>query len=143
MTNQQASTTSPSFRTAIIVDDNPYAREVLRIALEAQHFTVTDFADPVLAVQELNVHTYNLLLLDLQMPNLDGRQVLRLIRPLELHKEMIIIVQTAHPHMDTTEIQNFADHIMYKPLNINAFIDFVNRILPPSNPPATTPQRSA
>jgi CheY-like chemotaxis protein len=123
-----ATTVLPVAPSALIIDDNEYNRDIVRIALQSQGFTVTDFEDPVAAVALLSEQTFNLLVLDLQMPVLDGQQVLGIVKANKLHQAMQIIVLTAHSQMDTFEIQKKADYVMYKPINVAAFAQFANRI---------------
>jgi len=113
---------------ALIVDDNEYNRDIVRIALQSQGFIVTDYEDPVAAVKVLDELTFDLLVLDLQMPVLDGQQVLKIVRSNSLHKAMQIIVLTAHSQMDTFEIQEKADYVMYKPISVPAFAQFAHRL---------------
>jgi len=114
--------------SALVVDDNFYNRDIVRIALQSQGFEVTDIEDPVAAVSLLDKRTFDLLVLDLQMPILDGRHVLRHIRPDPSHRAMKIIVLTAHSQMDTLEVQENADYIMYKPIDVLQFAQFAHRI---------------
>ena len=114
--------------TALIVDDNEFNRDIVRIALQSQGYIVTDYEDPVAAVGFLKERTFDLLVLDLQMPVLDGQQVLTIVRANPIHNVMHIIVLTAHSQMDTMEIQKNADFIMYKPISVPAFAQFAHRL---------------
>ena len=122
------STVSPTAPTALIIDDNQYNREIVRVALESQGFDVTDYEDSVAAVSLLNERTFDLLVLDMQMPVLGGQQVLTIIKSNVLHKAMQIIILTAHSQMDTSEVQNNANYIMYKPISVTSFAQFAHRL---------------
>jgi CheY-like chemotaxis protein len=125
--------------TAMIIDDNYYNRDVVRIVLQSQGFSVTDYEDSKKAAVVLDTQTFDLLVLDLQMPGLDGRAILRRIQPNPIHSQMQIIVVTAYAHMDTAEIQQQAHYVMYKPLDITNFAAFTHRILSGLRPSLTLP----
>jgi CheY-like chemotaxis protein len=119
--------------TALIIDDNYFNRDVARIALEGEGFIVTDLEDPQVAANLLNHLTFDLLILDLQMPVMDGREVLRRIRVNPLHRCMKIIIMTANAHMETPEIQEAVDfNVMFKPIDISMLAAYTRRIYRPA-----------
>ena len=56
----------------LIVDDEPDVCEVLKKVLEKNGFTADSFSDPLLALENFKPRSYNLLLLDIKMPDMDG-----------------------------------------------------------------------
>src|SRR5947209_15323077 len=56
----------------LIVDDEPDVCEVLKKVLEKNGFTVDSFSDPLLALENFRPMIYDLLLLDIKMPDMDG-----------------------------------------------------------------------
>lgn len=64
----------------LVVDDDPMAREVLTRRLARLGHAATPVADGRQALQILGRQAFDLVLLDLRMPGLDGFQVLRAIR---------------------------------------------------------------
>jgi len=118
--------------TAIIVDDDDDNRTIFRNVLESISIQVTEFANPLLARDDLNNHSYSLLILDLQMPLLSGRDLLKTITPNPIHKNMQILVITAHAHLsNSTDIEKDAHFLMYKPISPGALAVFVRRITAP------------
>jgi len=113
---------------AIVIDDNFNARDITRIVLSTCGFEVTPYSDPVTACEHLESQTYDLAVIDLQMPILDGRAVLRRIKANPIHQSMTIVVLTANSHMVTEEIDNIAHFTMQKPIHIQQFKAFINRI---------------
>src|SRR5688572_8783465 len=105
---------------SLVVDDNYYNRDVARLALENAGYTVEEAEDGIEALQKLAQETYDLLILDLEMPELDGIGVLNEIRKANQHNHMKVIVVTAHPEM-TGDINVDVDYVMYKPIDIQIF----------------------
>jgi CheY-like chemotaxis protein len=120
-------TTDPIY-TALVVDDNFYNRQIFHIALESVGYTVSESEDGVQGTALLDTRTFHVLILDLQMPTLDGRAVLQIVKANPLHKNMRIIVVTANAHMATDDIDHMADYIMHKPIDVVEFSEFVSRL---------------
>ena len=74
----------------LIVDDEPQARRVLRIALIAHGFEVSDARDGEEALERLRLEPLDIVLLDLKMPGMSGLQTCREIR--ERSEVPIIVV---------------------------------------------------
>lgn len=64
----------------LIVDDDPNLREVVRVALELQHFEIVEASDGKAGVEAFQKHHPIAVVLDLMMPELDGFEVCRRIR---------------------------------------------------------------
>jgi CheY-like chemotaxis protein len=65
---------------ALIVDDDRSVRFVLRQALQDGGWAVREVDDGSVVEEELEKQRYDLVLLDLYMPGMNGFEVLRLIR---------------------------------------------------------------
>jgi DNA-binding NtrC family response regulator len=59
----------------LIVDDEPDNSLVFRIGLEDNGFEVNTFNDPILALSNFKPDTYDLLILDIKMPTINGFQL--------------------------------------------------------------------
>lgn len=114
--------------SALVVDDNWYNRDICRIALENVGYKVTEADHGSVAMNFLEQQTFNLTVLDLQMPTISGATVLDWIRHSAKHNAMFVIVITANPHMVTDEIDDLADYVMNKPINVMEFAQFVDRL---------------
>ena len=114
--------------TALIVDDNFYNRHIFHIALESVGYAVTEMEDGLQGTALLQDRTFHLLVLDLQMPMMDGRAVLKHVRGQPLHQNMHIIVVTANAHMATDDIDLMADYVMFKPIDVVEFSEFARRL---------------
>lgn len=120
---------SQSLPTALVVDDNFYNRDLCSLALQHVGYTVTEAENGVEAVSLLEQRRYDLLVLDLAMPDMDGLEVIREIRRKVIHPHMCIMVMTANPHMAMhEEVELAADYVMYKPIDITAFSKLLERL---------------
>jgi DNA-binding response OmpR family regulator len=113
---------------ALIVDDNYYNRDLCRLALEQAGYDIAEAKTGKEAVSFLKEQTFDLMVLDLAMPELNGVDVIREIGHQAKHQAMSIIVMTANPHMATEEVELEADFVLYKPIDILEFSVFVRRL---------------
>jgi CheY-like chemotaxis protein len=112
---------------ALIVDDNFFNRQIFNIALDSVGYQVTESDSGEKGLELIEKSRYHLLILDLQMPTMDGRTVLRKLRDGN-HAKMHIIVITANAHMATDDINDLADYVMFKPINVTEFSEFARRL---------------
>jgi DNA-binding NtrC family response regulator len=78
----------------LIVDDEPNVRLMFRTALESADYVVEEANDGEGALDRQRLAPSDLVLLDLQMPRLDGMTTLRLLR--EGGHEVPVVIVTAH-----------------------------------------------
>jgi CheY-like chemotaxis protein len=114
--------------TALIVDDNFYNRQIFQMALESVGYKIKESEDGVQGINVLKNETFDLLVLDLQMPEMDGRAVLKAVREQDMHRKMRILVITANAHMAMGDVDDLADYIMFKPINVVEFSEFARRL---------------
>jgi sigma-B regulation protein RsbU (phosphoserine phosphatase) len=80
----------------LIADDDPLLRRLVAGVLRGQNFTNLEFAEGgVSALEKVNSFRPDLLLLDMQMPDMSGLEVCRQVRADPDFADMPILVQTA------------------------------------------------
>ena len=67
----------------LLADDEPFNREILCAMLENEPLVIDTVSDGREALEALRIHDYDLLLVDGQMPGLDGFGVARAVREVE------------------------------------------------------------
>jgi DNA-binding response OmpR family regulator len=67
----------------MIVDDEQDITTIFKMGLENNQFIVTTFNDPVEAFSEFRPGLYDLLILDIRMPGMNGFQLYRKIRDVD------------------------------------------------------------
>ncbi|WP_151981159.1 hybrid sensor histidine kinase/response regulator [Acinetobacter guerrae] len=119
-------------RLVMIVDDSVTVRKVTSRLLERQGFDVVTAKDGVDAMEQLENVKPDLMLLDIEMPRMDGFEVTNLVRHHELHQDMPIIMitsRTGEKHRERA-LSLGVSHYMGKPFqeaellaNIEALLD--------------------
>jgi DNA-binding response OmpR family regulator len=67
----------------MIVDDEQDITTIFKMGLENNQFIVTTFNDPIQALSKFRPGLYDLLILDIRMPGMDGFQLYRKIRAVD------------------------------------------------------------
>jgi len=81
--------------TILVVDDEPAIRTILRHQLAGAGYRVLLAADGRTALEQLDRELPDLVLLDVMMPGMDGREVLRRIRSDPRHHHLPVVMLTA------------------------------------------------
>jgi len=102
----------------LLVDDEPLARERLRRLLseEPDVEIVAECAEGASAVEQTLFHRPNLLLLDIQMPGMDGFGVLRELAATQAHLPAIVFI-TAYDEHAVRAFENCALDYLLKPVS--------------------------
>src|SRR5262245_18202440 len=75
------STIAPTMLTALVVDDAPMIRHMVRMShADIAELTIVDAGTGLEAIERLMVHGADLIVLDLNMPDMHGLEVLRFVR---------------------------------------------------------------
>lgn len=86
-------------KTIITVDDSASVRQMVSFTLQEAGYNVIEACDGKDALSKLNGATLNMVITDLNMPNMDGIELIKSLRSNPAHKFVPII-------MLTTESQN-------------------------------------
>lgn len=84
----------------LIVDDDPVAARLLVSALGAAKLTAASVHDPQTALRALERSQFDLLLFDVQMPQMDGFELCKKVRALPQYRKTPIIFVTGHADFD-------------------------------------------
>jgi CheY-like chemotaxis protein len=108
--------------TILLVDDEDQLRRVMRDLLEREGYAVAEALDGVQALDEVDRHAPDVIVLDLNLPGLDGYTVLSQLRSRQHTREIPVIVLTAKGDEDN-EVRVFelgADDFLTKPFRARA-----------------------
>lgn len=75
----------------LLVDDEPDLTTVFSIGLEDNGFNVDAFNDPLLALSVFKKGSYDLILLDYKMPNMNGFELYKEIRKIDKKTKVCFI----------------------------------------------------
>ena len=103
----------------LVVDDNEMNRDMLSRRLERQGYRVTVAVDGRQALEFLNRDDYNLVLLDIMLPEMNGYQVVEQLKADQALSHIPVIITTALDEADGKAkcIELGADDYLTKPFN--------------------------
>jgi CheY-like chemotaxis protein len=106
----------------LIVDDNPQNLKLAKVILAAEGYEVKTAIDAEDALRILESFRPRLILMDLQLPRMDGLELTRRLKADPARREVIIIALTAYA-MKGDDEKAFAagcDGYISKPIDIDA-----------------------
>jgi len=84
----------------LVVDDDPDIRDVLKLTLAEENYTILEAEDGEEALKIINSRPLDLVILDYKIPKLDGRQVLRRVKDDLLLRHLPIIMLTGKGELE-------------------------------------------
>jgi two-component system chemotaxis response regulator CheY len=118
--------------TILIVDDSPTIRRMVKASLAAlTNTTFVEAASGLQAIEVLAVTTVQLVVLDLNMPDMHGLDVLRFIRSHDHYKHVPVLVLTTRGDGSSRDsaLQAGASGYMTKPFLPTALESSVKELL--------------
>jgi two-component system cell cycle response regulator DivK len=115
----------------LVVEDNPMNLELVRDILTAEGYEVLEAADGATGVAIATLERPALILMDLQLPRLDGLEAARLIRADPRLADIPIVAVTAHAMKGDDEKARAAgcDGFVTKPIQVREFVATVAAFL--------------
>ena len=87
-------------RRVLLVDDEPVNLAVTRFLLEESGLRVDTAADGLVAIRQASENSYAIIIMDMQMPRLNGLEATQQIRQLPGHRVTPILAMTANAFAD-------------------------------------------
>ncbi len=111
----------------LIVDDDKNIRMLCRDLLERENFIVEETDNGFEAINRIENGNYDLVLLDLQMAEIDGFEVLKKIR--EFNETLPIVIMTGYATIENAvkAMKAKANDFVVKPFDIHQFLSTVRR----------------
>lgn len=117
----------------LIVEDNPINRELLRDLLRARGYKVWEAATGPEALRLVKASPPDLVVMDLQLPGIDGLAVTRAIKAEATTRHVPVVALTAHARKSDEAKAYEAGCSAYiaKPMDTRAFVRLVATLLGP------------
>lgn len=116
----------------LFIEDDPMNRRVVRDMLQVAGVEMAEAERGDIGLAMVEEDAYDLLLVDLRMPGMDGLEVIRRVRARTDEKATVpIIVVTADTAVDLRDqcAAIGADDFLQKPVAMNALFDSVGRMM--------------
>ncbi len=113
----------------LVVDDDENIRKTMKAILEDEGYIVDLAATGSEAIQKTKEKAYNIALLDIRLPDMEGVELLKLIKDTVPHTRKIMV--TGYPSMQNAvaALNKNADAYLIKPVNVEKLLNTVKEQL--------------
>ena len=116
----------PSQCGVLVVEDDPAIRRLVKMVLEREGYRVDVAGDGIEAVLKIGVADYDVIVLDLMMPNLDGFAFMSTLAEHDASRlNRIIVTSAASPGVIRDRMQGVPFDVLSKPFDIRQLADRV------------------
>ena len=117
--------------TILYVEDNPDNRNLIRRVLEADGYSVIDAINASQAIEKLEKNRVDLILMDINMPDMDGYTLTTKIKGIQIFSKIPIVAVTANVmHGDREKsLEAGCDGYIQKPIDIDTLTQQIERFM--------------
>lgn len=118
----------------LLVEDNPVNRRLAQFLLKSQGYIVYEAITGEEALELARTHRPDLILMDLQLPGLDGFQATRILKADAITKDIPVVAMTAYAMKGDEEraLEAGCEGYITKPIDTKVFPQLIAQFLPKS-----------
>ncbi len=122
-------------KTILYIEDNPDNRSLIRRVLEAEGYSVIEAPNARIALTVLEKGNPDLILMDINMPDMDGYALTAKIRSMPAHTRVPIVAVTANVMRGDREksLEAGCDGYIQKPIDIDNLTNQIERFMRNAN----------
>ncbi len=113
----------------LIVEDEQHIADGLRFNLEAEGYEAEIVADGDLALERLGDTVFDVVVLDVMLPTIDGFEVARMMREREDYTPILMLTARGRPEDVLLGFEAGADDYLAKPFDLNIFLARLNGLV--------------
>ncbi len=119
----------------LVVDDDQSTRHVLRKVLTSAGFSATVAKDGLEGLKALKSKRYDLLLLDVWMPRMNGLELLAKLRATKARPRVVVMTSDEAPQTLLQAVREQAFKYVHKPVEALVLLHTVREVLAAAEPP--------
>ncbi|KKH45463.1 response regulator [Methanosarcina sp. 1.H.A.2.2] len=118
-------------KSILIVEDNPLIMELVRTLLDSFGYESIEAEDGPIAINLVKKNRVNLILLDIQLPGIDGTEVLKILKKDPDTREIPVIALTAHAMQGDEDrfLKEGCSGYVSKPIDIQRFKSIIAELI--------------
>ena len=116
----------------MLVDDEADVISVLKVVLEENGFEVDTFEDPIVALKSYRAGVYDLLILDIKMPEMDGFELYDQIKKIDDNAKVCFLTASEMYYKNSRKEKYCSldkDLFIQKPIANEDLVEEINKIL--------------
>ncbi len=110
----------------LIIDDSEHILKLLAAGFSRTSYIVETVEDPVVAFELIQKENFNIVVSDIEMPNLNGLELLKKVKNYNGMIQVVIITGHITINYALNAFRYGADNLFFKPLDINEIIGAVD-----------------
>ena len=118
---------SATLKTILVVDDEPVLRTIVREILHEEGYAVIEAADGRVMLEIMARERPDLVLMDVMMPGIDGREAYQQLRSQPEHRDVPVVMMSAG--VRPTRLDPSLAGFMAKPFDLNQLVELVARLI--------------
>ncbi len=117
--------------TILYVEDNPDNRNLIRRVLNADGYSVVEAINAAQAIEKLEDNRIDLILMDINMPDMDGYTLTSKIKSIQKFSKIPIVAVTANVMRGDREksLEAGCDGYIQKPIDIDTLSQQIERFI--------------
>jgi signal transduction histidine kinase/CheY-like chemotaxis protein len=113
----------------LVVDDGAENRELIKLLLEDAGLTVNEAENGKIAIESLEKNTYDVILMDVNMPVMDGLTAVASMRTSGIQVPIIALTANAMKGYEQKCLDAGYSDYLSKPINIDSFMEMMVRLV--------------
>jgi CheY-like chemotaxis protein len=132
-------------KTVLVIEDNELNMKLVRSMLQLRHYQVLEAQDAEVGIQVAREHLPDLILMDIQLPGMDGLEATRIIRNDSILSDIPVMALTSYVMQGDEQkaISAGCSGYIAKPIDTRSFLDNLAGYLEPqgAGPLAKSPRQ--
>jgi DNA-binding NtrC family response regulator len=115
--------------SVLIVDDDPGIRNMLSSVLSNEGFAVETASNGKEAVKTCEKTPFDVALIDIELPDMKGTELLKKLK--QIQPRIVMIIITGHPTLESAvrAVNQSADGYLLKPFEVVDLLEMIKRLL--------------
>ena len=114
----------------MIIDDDPDINNLFKLYLEHDNYKIDTYTNPLDALYYYKKGRYDLILLDLKMPQIDGIAMFQALKKIDEEvKVCLITADLSYLEQVKEEIPNIEKYVIHKPILLRNLKEKVNELV--------------
>ena len=113
----------------LLIEDEKKQSEFIQRALEQDYYKVDPVYDGKEAIDRVEVRDYDLIIVDLNLPQVHGSDIVKRIRELKLKTPILVLTANDEVGMKVANLDSGADDYLTKPFALDELLARVRALL--------------
>ncbi len=115
-------------RRILVIDDDPHMHRIVQLYLRDEPLEIDFVHSAKMALAKIGKHKYDLIITDIQMPGMNGVELIKRIRETNDRIPILILSAFEHEQFNQELDPSFELHVIPKPFDQNTLVSGIYRV---------------